>query len=172
MRSEAKGDPHGLLGHTGILYSLVEILSEESRQSEITVTSNDGEVNAWLEQTFSSKQVRTVSSTSRFESIKAIVQASAFVHALQRQLRQHNRERLTNLFNLSVDIHQLNRWTFAMMDYSQPMLFTLLLTFDAHDLISRYRINLDVLKNFTRALTEGYTSELKTKKKRQRKSSI
>lgn len=144
----------------GILYNLVEILSDESRQSEITVTSNDGQINAWLEQTFSSKQVRSVSSTSRFDSIKAIIQASSFVNALQRQLRQHARERLTNMFNLPVNIHQLNQWTFPMMDYSQPMLFSLLLIFDAHDLISRYRIDLDVLRNFTRALTDGYTSKL------------
>jgi hypothetical protein len=50
------------------------------------------------------------------------------------------------------------------MEYHQPILFTILLVFDAHDLISRYRIDLEVLKNFARALTEGYTSNVKNRK--------
>lgn len=144
--------------HPGILYNLVEILSDDTRQGEINITSNDGEISTWLEQTFSSRQQRSIASTGRFESIKAIIQASSFVNALQRQLRQHTRERLAVTLNLPVDIDELNHWSFNMMEHSEPMLFSLLLIFDAHDLISRYRIDIDVLKNFGRALTEGYTS--------------
>ena len=144
--------------HPGILYNLVEILSDDTRQGEINITSNDGEISTWLEQTFSSRQQRAIASTGRFESIKAIIQASSFVNALQRQLRQHTRERLAVTLNLPVDIDELNHWSFNMMEHSEPMLFSLLLIFDAHDLISRYRIDIDVLKNFGRALTEGYTS--------------
>jgi hypothetical protein len=44
------------------------------------------------------------------------------------------------------------------MEYNEPIIFTMLLIFDAHDLIGRYRIDIDILKNFGRALTEGYTS--------------
>jgi calcium/calmodulin-dependent 3',5'-cyclic nucleotide phosphodiesterase len=105
-----------------------------------------------------------MTSTGRFESIKAIIQASSFVNALQRQLRQHTKERLAVLLDLPVDINKLNLWSFNMMEYHQPILFTILLVFDAHDLISRYRIDLEVLKNFARALTEGYTSNVKNRK--------
>ena len=45
-----------------------------------------------------------------------------------------------------------------MLEYNEPIIFTILLVFDAHDIISRYRIDIDILKNFGRALTEGYTS--------------
>jgi len=44
------------------------------------------------------------------------------------------------------------------MEYNEPIIFTILLIFDAHDLIGRYRIDMDILKNFGRALTEGYIS--------------
>jgi hypothetical protein len=44
------------------------------------------------------------------------------------------------------------------MEYHEPIIFTILLIFDAHDIISRFHIDTDVLKNFGRALTEGYTS--------------
>jgi hypothetical protein len=142
----------------GILYNLVDILSDDTRQSEINITSHDGQVSKWLEQTFSSKQQRTLTTTGRFESIKAIIQASSFVNALQRQLRQHTKERLPIMFDLPVDINKLNVWSFNMMEYNEPIIFSILLIFDAHDIISRYRIDIDVLKNFGRALTEGYTS--------------
>jgi hypothetical protein len=130
------------------------------RQSEINITSNDEQISKWLEQTFSSKQQRTITTTTRgrFESIKAIIQASSFVNALQRQLRQHTKERLAILFDLPVDINKLNLWSFNIMEYNEPIIFTILLIFDAHDLISRYRIDSNVLKNFSRALAEGYTS--------------
>ncbi|CAF0901863.1 unnamed protein product [Adineta steineri] len=141
----------------GILYNLVDILSDDTRQSEINITSNDGEISKWLEQTFSSKQQRSITATGRFESIKAIIQASSFVNALQRQLRQHTKERLDVIFDLPADINKLNLWSFNIMEYSDPISLTLLLVFDAHDIISRYRIDIDVLKNFGRALTEGYT---------------
>ncbi|CAF1293321.1 unnamed protein product [Rotaria sp. Silwood1] len=141
----------------GILYSLVDILSDDTRQSEINITSNDGQISKWLEQTFSSKQQRTITATGRFESIKAIIQASSFVNALQRQLRLHTKEHIAIMFNLPVDINQLNHWSFNMMEYNDPITFTILLIFDAHDLISHYRIDIDILKNFAHALTEGYT---------------
>jgi len=137
------------------------------RQSEINITSNDEQISKWLEQTFSSKQQRTITTATRgrFESIKAIIQASSFVNALQRQLRQHTKERLAILFDLPVDINKLNLWSFNIMEYNEPIIFTILLIFDAHDLISRYRIDSNVLKNFSRALTEGYTSmSMSTKK--------
>ena len=137
----------------------MDILSDDTRQSEINITSHDGQVSKWLEQTFSSKQQRTVTTTGRFESIKAIIQASSFVHALQRQLRQHTKERLPMILDLPVDINKINLWSFNMMEYDEPIIFTMLLVFDAHDVISRYRIDIDVLKNFGRALTEGYTSK-------------
>jgi hypothetical protein len=60
--------------------------------------------------------------------------------------------------DLPIDINQLNLWSFNIMEYNEPMIFTILLVFDAHDVISRYRIDIDILKNFGRALTEGYTS--------------
>ena len=142
----------------GILYNLVDVLSDDTRQSEINVSSNDGEISKWLEQTFSSKQTRTVPTSNRFESIKAIIQASSFVNALQRQLRQHTRDRLAQQWDFPVDIHQLNQWNFSLMDFSEPMSFTLLLIFDAHDLISRYRIDWQILMNFSRALADGYRS--------------
>jgi hypothetical protein len=63
--------------------------------------------------------------------------------------------------NLPVDINQLNLWSFNMMEYQEPIVFTILIIFDAHDLISRYRIDVETLKNLGRALTEGYTSMLK-----------
>jgi hypothetical protein len=44
------------------------------------------------------------------------------------------------------------------MEYHEPIVFTILLIFDAHDLISRYRIDIEILKNFSRAVTEGYKS--------------
>lgn len=111
-----------------------------------------------MEQTFSSKQPRSVPTTGRFESIKAIIQASSFVNALQRQLRLHTKEPLAEMLNLPVNITQLNLWSFNMMEYNDPITFTLLLAFDAHDIISHYRIDVDTLKNFAHALTEGYTS--------------
>ena len=144
---------------SGILYNLVDVLSDDTRQSEINVESNDGEISKWLEQTFSSKQIRSVLTSNRFESIKAIIQASSFVNALQRQLRQHTRERLAHQWNFPVDIDQLNQWTFSMFDFSNPLIFTVLLVFDAHDLMSRYRIDWQILMNFTRALTNGYKSK-------------
>ncbi len=156
------------MSYLGIFYNLVDILSDETRPSEINITSNDGQISKWLEQTFSSKQQRTVTTatttTGRFESIKAIIQASSFLNALQRQLRQHTKERLSILFDLPVDMNQLNLWSFNMMEYHQPILFTILLIFDAHDLISRYRIDVDILKNFACALTQGYTSMSSAKK--------
>lgn len=143
----------------GILYNLVEILSDDTRQSEINITSNDGQISKWLEQTFSSKQQRPTTAAGRFESIKAIIQASSFVNALQRQMRQNAKERLSTVLDLPVDIQKLNLWSFNMMEYDDPMHFSLPLIFDAHDLISRYRIDIETLKNFTRALTEGYRSK-------------
>ena len=97
--------------------------------------------------------------SSRFDSIKAIIQASSFVNALQRQLRQHTKERLDLMLNLPVDIEKLNLWSFNVLEYQEPISFTMLLTFDAHDIISRYHIDIDTLKNLARALTEGYTSK-------------
>ncbi|CAF2531099.1 unnamed protein product [Rotaria sp. Silwood2] len=141
----------------GILYNLVDVLSDDTRQSEINITSHDGQISKWLEQTFSSKQQRTITATGRFESIKAIIQASSFVNALQRQLRMHTKEPIAVIFNLPVDINQLNLWSFNMMEYNDPITFTILLLFDAHDIISHHRIDIDVLKNFAHALTEGYT---------------
>jgi hypothetical protein len=156
------------LSYLGIFYNLVDILSDETRQSEINITSNDGQISKWLEQTFSSKQQRTArtttTTTALFESIKAIIQASSFLNALQRQLRQHTKERLCILFDLLVDMNQLNLWSFNMMEYHQPILFTILLIFDARDLISRYQIDVDILKNFACALTQGYTSMSRLKK--------
>jgi hypothetical protein len=148
------------LSFQGILYNLVDILSDDTRQSEINITTHDGQVSKWLEQTFSSKQQRTITATGRFESIKAIIQASSFVNALQKQLRQHTRERQPLMLDLPVDINKLNLWTFNMLEYNEPIIFTILLVFDAHDIISRYRIDIDILKSFGRALTEGYTSML------------
>lgn len=144
--------------YIGILYNLVDVLSDDTRQSEINITSHDEQISKWLEQTFSSKQQRTLQSTSRFHSIKVIIQASSFVNALQRQLRQHIKERLAILDQLTIDINQLNLWSFSIMNYSEPILVTLLLIFDAHDIIERYRIDVDRLKNFACAVTEGYRS--------------
>ncbi|CAF1346234.1 unnamed protein product [Rotaria sordida] len=141
----------------GILYNLVDILSDDTRQSEINITSNDGQISKWLEQTFSSKQQRTITTAGRFESIKAIIQASSFVNALQKQLRMHTKESIATIFHLPVDINQLNHWSFNIMEYNDPITFTILLIFDAHDLISHYRIDLEVLKNLAHALAEGYT---------------
>ncbi len=151
---------YSILSFQGILYNLVDILSDDTRQSEINITTHDGQVSKWLEQTFSSKQQRTITATGRFESIKAIIQASSFVNALQKQLRQHTRERQPLMLDLPVDINKLNLWTFNMLEYNEPIIFTILLVFDAHDIISRYRIDIDILKSFGRALTEGYTSML------------
>lgn len=136
----------------------MEILSDDTRQSEINITSNDGQISKWLEQTFSSKQQRPTTAAGRFESIKAIIQASSFVHALQKQMRQNAKERLSAVLDLPVDIHKLNLWSFNMMEYDDPIHFSLPLIFDAHDLISRYHIDIETLKNFSRALTEGYRS--------------
>lgn len=147
--------------YQGILYNLVEILSDDTRQSEINITSNDGQISKWLEQTFSSKQQRPTTAAARFESIKAIIQASSFVNALQRQIRQNAKERLSAMLDLPVDIHKLNSWSFNTMEYEEPIHFSLLLIFDAHDLISRYHIDIDALKNLSRAITEGYQSESK-----------
>jgi len=141
----------------GILYNLVEILSDDTRSSEINITSNDGQISKWLEQTFSSKPQRATTAAARFESIKAIIQASSFVNALQRQIRQNAKEqRITQTLDLPVDILKLNHWSFNMMEYEDPLIFSVLLIFDAHDLISRYRIDLETLKQFSRALTDGY----------------
>jgi hypothetical protein len=142
----------------GILYNLVEILSDDTRQSEINITSNDGQISKWLEQTFSSKQSRSTTAAGRFESIRAIIQASSFVNALQKQMRQNAKERLSVMLDLPVDIHKLNLWSFDMTEYEDPMNFSVLLIFDAHDVISRYHIDIEVLKNFNRALTDGYQS--------------
>jgi hypothetical protein len=142
----------------GILYNLVEILSDDTRQSEINITSNDGQISKWLEQTFSSKQPRSTTAAGRFESIRAIIQASSFVNALQKQMRQNAKERLSVMLDLPVDIHKLNLWSFDMTEYEDPMNFSVLLIFDAHDVISRYHIDIEVLKNFNRALTDGYQS--------------
>ncbi|CAF1684184.1 unnamed protein product [Rotaria magnacalcarata] len=141
----------------GILYNLVDILSDDTRSSEINITSNDGQISKWLEQTFSSKQQRTMTATGRFESIKAIIQASSFVNALQRQLRMHTKEQLGVMLNLPVDANQLNLWSFNMIEHSDPLTFTVLLTFHAHNIISHYRIDIETLKSFAHALTEGYT---------------
>ncbi|UJR37749.1 hypothetical protein I4U23_030443 [Adineta vaga] len=140
----------------GILYNLVEILSDDTRQSEINITSNDGQISKWLEQTFSSKQTRSTTAAGRFESIKAIIQASSFVNALQRQMRQNAKERLTAMLDLPVDIQKLNLWSFNTMDYEDPLNFSILLIFDAHDLVTRFRIDIETLKNFNRALADGY----------------
>ncbi len=137
---------------------MVEILSDDTRQSEINITSNDGQISKWLEQTFSSKQQRSTTAAGRFESIKAIIQASSFVNALQRQMRQNAKERLSTMLDLPVDIHKLNLWSFNIMEYDDPINFSTLLIFDAHDLITRYRIDIETLKNFNRALTDGYQS--------------
>jgi hypothetical protein len=143
----------------GILYNLVEILSDDTRQSEINITSNDGQISKWLEQTFSSKQQqRPTTAAGRFESIKAIIQASSFVNALQKQMRQNAKERLSAMLDLPVDIHKLNLWSFNMNQYEDPINFSMLLIFDAHDLISRYHIDIESLRNFSRALTDGYQS--------------
>lgn len=142
----------------GILYNLVEILSDDTRQSEINITSNDGQISKWLEQTFSSKQQRPTTAAGRFESIRAIIQASSFVNALQKQMRQNAKERVSAILDLPVDINKLSLWSFNIMEYEEPINFSMLLIFDAHDLISRYRIDVDILKNFSRALTEGYQS--------------
>lgn len=143
----------------GILYNLVEILSDDTRSSEINITSNDGQISKWLEQTFSSKPQRATTAAARFESIKAIIQASSFVNALQRQIRQNAKEqRITQTLDLPVDILKLNHWSFNMMEYEDPLIFSVLLVFDAHDLISRYRIDLETLREFSRALTDGYRS--------------
>jgi len=68
------------------------------------------------------------------------------------------------MVDLPVDINKLNLWSFNIMEYNDPIIFTLLLIFDAHDIISRYRIDIDVLKNFARALTDGYNSMMKQKR--------
>ncbi|CAF0780327.1 unnamed protein product [Adineta steineri] len=140
----------------GILYNLVEILSDDTRQSEINVTSNDGQISKWLEQTFSSKQQRSSTAAQRFDSIRAIIQASSFVNALQRQMRQNAKERVSAILDLPVDIHKLNSWSFNMMEYDEPLNFSILLIFDAHDIITRFHIDIETLKNFNRALTDGY----------------
>lgn len=140
------------------MYNLVEILSDDARSSEINVNSDDGQISKWLETTFSSKPQRSTTAAGRFESIKAIIQASSFVNALQRQIRQNAKERLSIVLDVSVDIQQLNLWSFNMMEYDDPLTFSTLLIFDAHDLLSRYRIDIETLKNFTRALTDGYRS--------------
>jgi hypothetical protein len=62
------------------------------------------------------------------------------------------------MLDLPVDIHKLNLWSFNMMEYEDPLIFSTLLIFDAHDLISRYHIDIDILKTFCRALTDGYQS--------------
>ncbi|CAF2862931.1 unnamed protein product [Rotaria sp. Silwood2] len=144
------------LAKDGILYNLVDILSDDTRQSEINITSNDGQISKWLEQTFSSKPQRSTTAAARFESIKAVIQASSFVNALQRQVRQNAKERLSVVLDLPVDIYKLNLWSFNMMEYEEPFVFSILLIFDAHDIISRYRIDIDTLKIFCRALTDGY----------------
>lgn len=74
-------------------------------------------------------------------------------------MRQNAKERLSTVLDLPVDIQKLNLWSFNMMEYDDPMHFSLPLIFDAHDLISRYRMDIETLKNFTRALTEGYRSK-------------
>ncbi|CAF4763818.1 unnamed protein product [Rotaria socialis] len=148
-----------------ILYNLVDILSDDTRSSEINITSNDGQISKWLEQTFSSKQQRTITAAGRFESIKAIIQASSFVNALQRQLRMNTKEQLAVMLNLPVNANQLNLWSFNMMEHSDPLTFTILLTFHAHDIISRYRIDIETLKSFAHALTEGYTSMMDDRSK-------
>lgn len=141
-----------------ILANLANILSDDSRQSEMNIVTQDGQISKWLKQTFSSKQHRSNSSTGRFESVKAIFQVSSFVHALQRQIRQNKNERIGVLCHLPVNIQQLNQWSFNIFEYSQPIFFTLFLIFDTHDLIARYQIDWEILKNFARALTDGYTS--------------
>ena len=146
--------------HQGILYNLVEILADDNRSSEINITSNDGQISKWLEQTFSSKQhVRPTTAAGRFESIRAIIQASSFVNALQKQIRQNAKDRLAIGLDLPVDINKLNLWSFNLMEYDDPLTFSLLLIFDAHDVISRYHIDIEVLKSFSRALTDGYQSK-------------
>ncbi|CAF3176609.1 unnamed protein product [Rotaria socialis] len=141
----------------GILFNLGDIFSDDTRQSEINITSHDGQISTWLEQTFSSKPQRPPNrAAARFESIKAVIQASSFVNALQKQVRQNAKERLTTVLDLPVDICKLNLWSFNMMEYDEPMVLSTLLIFDAHDIISRYRIDIETLKNFGRALTDGY----------------
>ncbi|CAF3581747.1 unnamed protein product [Rotaria socialis] len=145
------------LAHDGILFNLGDIFSDDTRQSEINITSHDGQISTWLEQTFSSKPQRPPNrAAARFESIKAVIQASSFVNALQKQVRQNAKERLTTVLDLPVDICKLNLWSFNMMEYDEPMVLSTLLIFDAHDIISRYRIDIETLKNFGRALTDGY----------------
>ncbi|CAF4035010.1 unnamed protein product [Rotaria magnacalcarata] len=143
----------------GILFNLGDIFSDDTRQSEINITSHDGQISKWLEQTFSSKPQHPPNrAAARFESIKAVIQASSFVNALQKQVRQNAKERLTTVLDLPVDICKLNLWSFNMMEYDEPLVFSTLLIFDAHDIISRYRIDIETLKNFGRALTDGYQS--------------
>lgn len=154
-RTHADNAPLSL---SGILYNLVEILSDDTRQSEINITSNDGQISKWLEQTFSSKQTRSTTAAGRFESIRALIQASSFVNALQRQMRQNAKERVSSMLGLPVDIHKLNSWSFNMFAHDDPLNFSILLIFDAHDLISRFRIDIDTLKSFNRALADGYQS--------------
>lgn len=64
------------------------------------------------------------------------------------------------MLDLPVDMHKLNSWSFNTMEYEEPIHCTMLLIFDAHDFISRYHIDIDILKNLSRAITEGYQSEL------------
>lgn len=165
-RTKDKEQVFGELGRSflfpfqGILYNLVEILADDTRSSEINITSHDGQISKWLEQTFSSKQQpRRTTAAGRFESIRAIIQASSFVNALQKQIRQNAKGRLAIALDLPVDINELNLWSFNLMEYEDPLTFSILLIFDAHDLISRYHIDIDVLKSFSRALTEGYQSK-------------
>ncbi|CAF3441032.1 unnamed protein product [Rotaria sp. Silwood1] len=126
----------------------LRIATEQVRKVQSSLTKD--------EQTFSSKPQRSTTAASRFESIKAVIQASSFVNALQRQVRQNAKERLSAVLDLPVDIYKLNLWSFNMMEYDEPFVFSILLIFDAHDIISRYHIDIDTLKNFCRALTDGY----------------
>ena len=145
----------------------MEILADDTRSSEINITSHDGQISKWLEQTFSSKQQpRPTTAAGRFESIRAIIQASSFVNALQKQIRQNAKDRLAIGLDLPVDINKLNLWSFNLMEYEDPLTFSILLIFDAHDIISRYHIDIDVLKSFSRALTEGYQSKEKKREMR------
>jgi len=76
-------------------------------------------------------------------------------------MRQNAKERLSVMLDLPVDIHKLNSWSFNIMEYDDPISFSTLLIFDAHDIISRYHIDIEILKNFNRALTDGYQSMVK-----------
>ena len=137
---------------------MVDILSNDTPQSEINIASDDGQISKWLEQTFSSKPQRSTTAAARFEPIKAAIRASSFLNALQKQLHQSTKERISTILDLPVDIYKLNLWSFNVEEYDEPLIFSTFLIFDAYNIISCFHIDIGVLKNFSRALTNGYQS--------------